>query len=247
MALRSRFSPPVAAQCALLACLLASLAPVAARATTCQSNSMETCVSNTDGNPMSNGTGSSTTFSLSGSEVTGIGWKTGNLGRLNFTTGDLTAGSLMTGGTFSATNSTFKVTGSYNNIHNGTIFSGSFTGPVTWTLINGGTGPGDCTATTGSCEYDLTGNLAGKWYPNSGAGANVTGVTIQLYFKTTNGYYHGGGSLTDIGGYSNLNTPLATPEPGELGLMGTGFVGIGLVIRRKMKAKGDLDRDDRPL
>jgi hypothetical protein len=231
MALRSFFPLRVVAQCALFAGVVLLLAPAAARADSCQSNSLETCVANTDGMPGASGSGTNTTFSLTNSEVTGIGWKSGGvLGHLNFKTGDLEAGgSLMTGGTFSATNSSFSIKGTYNNISNGTIFTGSFTGPVQWQLIN----PSTCSAST-ACEYDLTGNLIGTWNPN-GPNAGVTGVTIQLYFKTTSGYYTGAaGSLTDIGGYSNFDTPLVTPEPSTLALMGTGLVGIGMMAKRKL-------------
>jgi PEP-CTERM motif len=245
MALRSGFSPPLVAGCAVLAVMLALFAPVAARATSCQSNNLETCVSNTDGTPSSSGSGASTTISLSSSEVTGIGWKSNGttLGHLNFTTGDLSSGSLGMGGTFSGTNSTFTITGSYNNVHNGTIFKGSFDTspqPIQWMLINP-----TCATSGASCEYDLTANLKGIWYPN-GTTQNVSGVTVQLYFKTTGGLYTGkAGTLTDIGGFSNLDTPLVTPEPGTLALMGTGFVGIGLVARRKYKARSTVRRETR--
>jgi hypothetical protein len=246
MTLRSGFSPPAVAWCAVFAILLAWFAPNVARATSCQSNTLETCVANTDGTPSSAGSGATTTISLSSSEVTGIGWKSnpgGSLGRLNFTTGDKLTGSLGMGGTFTGNNSTFTITGSYNNIHNGTIFKGSFdtsSQPIQWTLINP-----TCATTGVSCEYDLTGNLKGTWYPN-GTTQNVSGVTIQLYFKTTGGLYTGKpGTLTDIGGYSNFDTPLVTPEPGTLALMGTGFVGIGLVARRKLKARNSARKEKR--
>ena len=235
MVLRSFFSLRIGALCALFAGLPIFLTPVAARADSCQSNSMETCVANTDGTPGASGSGTNTTFSLTNSEVTGVGWKSGGiLGHLNFKTGDLEAGgSLMTGGTFSATGSFFTLKGTYNNVSNGNIFTGAFTGPVQWQLIN----PSTCSATT-ACDYDLTGSLLGTWNPN-GPNSNISGVTVQLYFKTSSGYYTGApGSLTDVGGYSDFNTPLVTPEPSTLALMGTGLVGIGFMAKRKLSLRG---------
>ncbi|MFZ0772521.1 MAG: PEP-CTERM sorting domain-containing protein [Candidatus Sulfotelmatobacter sp.] len=231
MALRPGFSLRTAANYALLVAIVALLAPIAARADTCLSNSTETCFTNTDGNASTHGSGSSTTFSLTGSTITGIGWKTyGNLGDLSFTTGDLMTGpaSLKTNATFSDTGSTFTLAGGTYNGITGTIFTGAFSSTISWTLVGGA-----CAGTV--CTYDLSGQVVGTWYPN-GPFAHVGGGTIQLYFKS-NGPYTGG-PIQDTGGVSYVLTPLVTPEPSTLGLMGTGFVGIGLLGRRKLKAKG---------
>src|ERR1019366_10346642 len=54
-----------------------------------------------------------------------------SLGSVSFSTGALTSGSIRWGGTFSATGSTFVVIGKGNyGQPKGTIFSGSFVGPI---------------------------------------------------------------------------------------------------------------------
>ena len=78
--------------------------------------------------------GSSSGLSLNGSTLiainSGSGLVTGsNLGSVSFQTGSLLSGSLQTGGTFAAGGS-FTVTDSSN----ATLFSGTFSGPVTWTM-----------------------------------------------------------------------------------------------------------------
>src|SRR6266567_6585737 len=99
-------------------------------------------------------TGSSGGMSLTGSELIavnglgGLGLVTGDLGSLSFTTGAMTSGSLTMGGTFDG-GGTFVITGNgTSGIPNGTVFSGSFTGPVTWTLI---------TLQNGTHNYTLSG------------------------------------------------------------------------------------------
>jgi len=211
------------------------LAPAAALANSaCPAGSQFTCFSNTDGSGSASGTGTGATFSLSGSELTQIGWKNfGNFGHLTFTTGGLmSGGSFGLGGQFSSTGSSFVLTGSYNNISNGTIFSGVFTGNITWQFL-GCTGAGN----TGICSYDLSGTISGTWYPNSGsAGTSVSGATVQLFLKTTNGLYTGKGSqISDVGGVSFVDAPLVTAEPASLALMGTGLLGVGFLARRKVK------------
>ena len=60
-----------------------------------------------------------------------------SLGSVGFSTGALTSGSLATGGTFSSTGSSFVVIGKGNyGQPKGTIFSGSFVGPIIWTLTS---------------------------------------------------------------------------------------------------------------
>ncbi|HSY92768.1 MAG TPA: hypothetical protein VK812_15445, partial [Candidatus Binatus sp.] len=102
--------------------------------------------------------GSSAGLSLTGSELiavnglNGLGLVTGNLGSLSFTTGALTSGSLQMGGTFAGGGS-FVIDGNgTNGIPSGAIFTGSFSGPVTWTLI---------TLANGTHDYTLSGSVTG--------------------------------------------------------------------------------------
>ena len=170
-------------------------------------------------------TGSSTGLSLSGSvliAVDGLGGSgliTGNdLGTVSFSTGTLATGSLQMGGTFNGGGS-FVITGNGSNgVPSGAIFTGSFSGPVTWTLV---------TLANGTHNYTLTGSLSGIW---ASSGATVDGATIQLTINTGKGYFNG---LTTISsGDTNITS---VPEPGTLGLLGTGLVGLAGVVRRKLK------------
>src|SRR5258708_6600966 len=104
--------------------------------------------------------GSNAGLTLSGSELiavnglSGLGLVTGDLGSVGFSTGALTSGSLQMGGAFSAGGS-FTITGNgTGGIPTGTIFSGTFTGPVTWTLV---------TLANGTHNYTLSGSLSGTW------------------------------------------------------------------------------------
>lgn len=227
MTLRSGFSRKCAVALALFGALFL-LAPVAALANSCPSTSQFTCFINEDGSGSASGTGLGSAFSLSGSELSQIGWKTGgNFGKLSFSTGAMLTGNYEDGATFSSTGSSFVLKGSYNNISNGIIFSGQFTGTINWQSLG---------CTNGICNYDLTGNISGIWYPNGGAsGTSVTGTTIQLFFQSTGPYQGGSQKITDLGGVSYVNTPTVTAEPASLALMGTGLLGVGFVARRRIR------------
>jgi len=103
--------------------------------------------------------GSNSGLSLTGSALiavnglNGLGLVTGNnLGSVSFSTGALSGGSLQMGGTFAAGGS-FAITGNGSSgIPNGTIFSGTFSGPATWTLV---------TLANGTHNYTLTGIVTG--------------------------------------------------------------------------------------
>src|SRR3974390_520716 len=99
--------------------------------------------------------GSNSGLSLSGSVLIAVnglnggGLVTGtDLGSVSFSTGALMSGSLQMGGPFAGGGS-FTITGNgTNGIPSGTLFTGTFTGPVTWTLV---------TLANGTHNYTLTG------------------------------------------------------------------------------------------
>jgi hypothetical protein len=141
-----------------------------------------------------------------------------SLGTVSFSTGALLSGSILTGGTFSDVGSSFTVIGKGPEVpHKGVIFSGAFVGPVTWTLIE---------SHGQSRTYTLTGTIQGTLYN----GHFVTGTTTQTIHSTP-------GQITAGVGHIRMgDTNIVTPEPGTLGLLGTGLVAIAGMLRRKFSA-----------
>jgi hypothetical protein len=138
-----------------------------------------------------------------------------SLGSVSYSTGALISGSIASGGVFSSAGSTFDVVGKGNfGEPKGPIFTGAFTGDIMWTLVS----------SSGTKEvFTLSGSLAGQLYN----GVNVTGTTTQTI--TT----HPGQLKQGIGHVTIGSTSLTTPEPGTLGLLGTGLLGIAGMFRRK--------------
>ncbi|HYU46752.1 MAG TPA: PEP-CTERM sorting domain-containing protein [Terriglobales bacterium] len=91
-------------------------------------------------------------------------------------------------------------------------------GPITWTLTSP---PGVANLT-----FALTGTIQGTLFD----GRIVTGTTTQNIFTVAGQLAQGIGHIR-VG-----NTNLVVPEPGTLGLLGTGLVGIAGIFRRKFLA-----------
>ena len=168
--------------------------------------------------------GSNSGLSLSGSALIAVNGLNGgglitgnNLGSVGFATGALSGGNLQQGGAF-AGGGFFTITGNGSNgIPTGTLFTGTFDGPVSWTLI---------TLANGTHNYTLTGTVSGT----TGTGFSTVGVTVQLTINTGRGFFNG---TTTI---SSGDTNITVPEPGSLSLLGTGLIGLAGVVRRKLKS-----------
>lgn len=165
--------------------------------------------------------GSTSGLSLSGSTLIavngldGMGLVTGDLGTLTFSTGALISGSLQNNAVLAGGGS-FTITGNgTNGIPSGVIFNGSFTGNVTWTMV---------TLANGTHNYTLTGSISGTWL----GGGTVDGATVQLTINTGKGFFNGSTMI------SSGDTNVAVPEPGTLGLLGTGLIGLAGALRKKL-------------
>ncbi|HEY6338469.1 MAG TPA: PEP-CTERM sorting domain-containing protein [Candidatus Sulfotelmatobacter sp.] len=154
--------------------------------------------------------GSSTIIGALGYDGRGI--ITGaDMGTLSFTTGGLLSHS---GNLFTyAGGGTFTISGSGAGLPSGVLFSGTFSGKVTVEMFsNGGYGL--------VCE------------PLEFGGCSVNG-TWSNGQKASGGFALSSDS-SGLFAYVNLQTPVV-PEPGTLSLLGTGLLGLGMVVRRKLR------------
>jgi hypothetical protein len=115
-------------------------------------------------------------------------------------------GTIAGNGTFGAGSITITGNGS-NGIPTGVLFTGTFT-TATWTSLG--------TQTDGTHVFMLTAIFD-----------NVPGHTFQGIVDMGNGF-------TGTGIVTSGNTYVVIPEPGTLGLLGTGLLGVAGLVRRKL-------------
>jgi hypothetical protein len=135
------------------------------------------------------------------------------LGSVTFNTGALLNGTILGGGHFAGGQdvSHFIVIGKGNfGQPKGTIFVGYFKGPVQWTLVS---------ENGQNLVFELSGLVVGQLYN----GRFVRLDTIQIIVTTVGQLRQGIGHI--VGGITHP----VIPEPGTLGLIGTGLIGIALM------------------
>jgi hypothetical protein len=169
------------------------------------------------------------TISTQRSQLTSWNRQEGALGYVSFSTGVLQSGSVAAGGTFAGGGS-FDIVGvgKWAKVLTGmnkspiTLFDGSFAGPTYWILTS---------EQQGTLTYTLSGEIEGTLY----TGREVYGSTIQNISFTSRQGSRGIGHL-GVGHVQFGSRAPLTPEPGTMGLMGTGLALLAGMFCRKLTA-----------
>jgi hypothetical protein len=175
-------------------------------------------------------------MSLAGATLTsvvnynGLGTITGNdLGTMGFDTGPLISGSLETGAVFAGGGKFVIATNGSQGLPDGVIFTGSFSGDVLWQMQ---------LLSSGGRQFTLTGPISGTLIEGN-SNIAVTGLTVQLTVTVGKNGAAQWRSILVASGVTNL-TPV--PEPGTLGLLGTGLVAMAAFVRYRLKARSAAQR-----
>ncbi|HEX2597740.1 MAG TPA: PEP-CTERM sorting domain-containing protein [Terriglobales bacterium] len=200
--------------------LLSLALPLAAWA-----NSSNVVFQNTGGNLVIGGTNAHPTLQLKNSVLTSFTGlngitHTGTLGTFNFSTTAMTSGSLASSGSFAGGSLTIMGKGT-NGVANGVLFQGSFSGPVKWVASFNQSGFGG----VGNWTYVLSGTVVGTL----SNGARATGGSVQFTFDVPKGQQFSSKVRLNQG-----VTTVTVPEPGTLGLLGTGLFTLAGLVRRRL-------------
>jgi len=167
------------------------------------------------------GTAQFTAFTGSGGTITG------NLGQVAYQTGSLRGRTLTASvDTYSfAAGGFITITSNGSGLPQGTVFTGRFTSPVTFVgTFNPAAGGG-----AGAWYYTLTGAIAGTLA--RGRRGWASGEIVEITFDVPGHVPF----WSTVRGHSGGTTASTVPEPGTLGLLGTGLVGIACLVRRKFR------------
>ena len=148
---------------------------------------------------------------------------TGTLGTVNFRTGGLALGSLGSSGTFAAGGSFTIMTNGTSGMGSGLLFKGAFSGPVNWVGTFNPAGNHGLGAWTYVLSATISGTLSN--------GVPVTAATVQFTFDVPKGK-----QFSNSIGLKQGSTTVTVPEPGTLGLLGTGLFGLAGLVRRRFSA-----------
>ena len=143
-----------------------------------------------------------------------------SLGTVSFSAGAFTGANILAGGTFSGVGSSFSVASgaaNYGQPPKGNIFTGSFVGPVSWTLVS----------QTGKYtdNFTLSGPINGMLY----TGSEVTGTATQNITVYTNQWTQDHEGLIALG-----KIHLNVPDPSKMGVPGKGSRAAGRGTRRQL-------------
>lgn len=146
---------------------------------------------------------------------------TGTLGTVSFRTGALALGNLGRSGTFAAGGSFTIMANGSNGLGTGVLFQGSFSGPVNWVGSFNAKGNHGL----GAWTYVLSGSIRGML----SNGVPLNAATLQFTFDVPNGKRFSDGVRLKQGA-----TTVTVPEPGTLGLLGTGLFTLAGLVRRRI-------------